>query len=170
MDIVDPLKLYAPKDTDRPNGGTMIQTSHIALSTRGDADMHDLTTEVKKIIEKIGLQKGVVTLFTPSSTSALTTIEFESGALQDLRRALDQIAPPDADYKHNLRWGDYNGHAHLRAALLGPSLSIPVVDGRLCLGTWQQILFIDFDNRPRNRQLVVQIIGEGNEGFNGNKT
>jgi secondary thiamine-phosphate synthase enzyme len=138
----------------------MVQTSHIELSTRGNADMHDLTSDVKKIIEKAGLQSGLVTLFTPSSTSALTTIEFESGALEDLRRALDQIAPPDADYKHNLRWGDYNGHAHLRAALLGPSLSIPVVEGRLSLGTWQQILFIDFDNRPRSRRLVVQIVGD----------
>jgi secondary thiamine-phosphate synthase enzyme len=138
----------------------MVQTSYIELSTRGNADMHDLTSDVKKIIEKAGLQSGLVTLFTPSSTSALTTIEFESGALEDLRRALDQIAPPDADYKHNLRWGDYNGHAHLRAALLGPSLSIPVVEGRLSLGTWQQILFIDFDNRPRSRRLVVQIVGD----------
>lgn len=138
----------------------MIQTSHIELQTRGNADMHDLTTEVRKIIETTGLQDGLVTLFTPSSTSALTTIEFESGALEDLRRALDQIAPADADYKHNLRWGDYNGHAHLRAALLGPSLSIPVVEGRLSLGTWQQILFIDFDTRPRSRKLVVQIVGD----------
>jgi secondary thiamine-phosphate synthase enzyme len=137
----------------------MIQTSHIELTTQGNADMRDLTSDVKKIIEKTGLKSGLVTLFTPSSTSALTTIEFESGALEDLRRALDQIAPPDADYKHNLRWGDYNGHAHLRAALLGPSLSIPVVEGRLSLGTWQQILFIDFDNRSRNRRLVVQIVG-----------
>jgi secondary thiamine-phosphate synthase enzyme len=141
-------------------GGNMIQTSYIELTTRGDADMHDLTPNVKKVIEKIGLQSGLVTIFSPSSTSALTTIEFESGALEDLRRALDQIAPPDADYKHNLRWGDFNGHAHLRAALLGPSLSIPIVEGRMSLGTWQQILFIDFDNRSRHRKLVVQLIGE----------
>jgi len=138
----------------------MVHTSRIELSTQGNADMHDLTSAVTKIIEKTGLQNGLVTLFTPSSTSALTTIEFESGALEDLRRALDQIAPPSADYKHNLRWGDYNGHAHLRAALLGPSLSIPVVEGRLSLGTWQQILFIDFDTRPRSRKLVVQIVGD----------
>jgi secondary thiamine-phosphate synthase enzyme len=137
----------------------MIQTSHIEVSTRGNADMHDLTSDVRKIIEKLDLQNGLVTLFTPSSTSSLTTIEFESGALEDLRRALDQIAPPDADYKHNLRWGDYNGHAHLRAALLGPFLSIPVVGGRLTLGTWQQILFIDFDTKPRTRRIVVQIVG-----------
>jgi len=138
----------------------MIQTSYIELDTRGNADMHDLTSAVREIINRVGLENGLVTLFTPSSTSALTTIEFESGALDDLRRTLDQIAPPDADYKHNLRWGDHNGHAHLRAALLGPSISIPVVDGRLTLGTWQQILFIDFDERPRSRRLVTQLIGD----------
>jgi secondary thiamine-phosphate synthase enzyme len=138
----------------------MVQTSHIELETRGNADMHDLTSEVREIIQRAGLVSGLVTLFTPSSTSALPTIEFESGALDDLRRALDQIAPPDADYKHNLRWGDHNGHSHLRAALLGPSLSIPVVESRLTLGTWQQILFIDFDERPRSRRLMVQLIGD----------
>jgi secondary thiamine-phosphate synthase enzyme len=101
-----------------------------------------------------------VTLFTPSSTSAITTIEYESGALDDLRRLLDQIAPPGADYRHNLAWGDGNGHAHLRAALLGPSLTIPVVGGSLALGTWQQPLFIDFDTRPRQRRIVVVLQGE----------
>lgn len=139
----------------------MINTSYIEFDTLGNADMHDLTSDVREIIHGVGLENGLVTLFTPSSTSALTTIEFESGALEDLRRALDQIAPPDVDYKHNLRWGDHNGHAHLRAALLGPSLSIPVVNGRLTLGTWQQILFIDFDERPRSRRLTVQLIGNG---------
>jgi secondary thiamine-phosphate synthase enzyme len=90
----------------------------------------------------------------------LTTIEFESGALDDLRRTLDEIAPTDREYRHNLRWGDGNGHSHLRAALLGPSLSVPIVDGALTLGTWQQILFIDFDIRPRQRRLYVQVVGE----------
>lgn len=138
----------------------MIYTSHIELHTRGHADMHDLTPEIQRMIEEQGLREGLVTIFTPSSTSALTTIEFESGALDDLRRVLDEIAPPDADYKHNLRWGDHNGHAHLRAALLGPSLSIPLTKGRLTLGTWQQILFIDFDERPRSRRLVVQMMSD----------
>jgi secondary thiamine-phosphate synthase enzyme len=145
---------------NHPNpGGDMIRTSYIELTTQGDADMHDLTSAVREIIHNEGLENGLVTIFTPSSTSSLTTIEFESGALEDLRRALDQIAPHNDDYKHNLRWGDHNGHAHLRAALLGPSLSIPVVDGRLTLGTWQQILFIDFDERPRTRRLVTQLVG-----------
>jgi secondary thiamine-phosphate synthase enzyme len=139
---------------------SMVYLEKLQLQTKGHADMHDLTEDVAAIVEgsKVGL--GCVTIFTPSSTSALTTIEFEGGALSDLRRALDEIAPPDAEYAHNLRWGDGNGHAHLRAALLGPSLSIPIQGGRLTLGTWQQILFIDFDVRPRTRELVVQVIGD----------
>jgi secondary thiamine-phosphate synthase enzyme len=122
--------------------------------------MHDLTADVERIVHAAGASDGMALLFTPSSTSALTTIEFESGALEDLRRALDEIAPPDRDYKHNLRWGDGNGHAHLRAALLGPSLCVPFTSGRLSLGTWQQILFIDFDVRSRQRSIMVQVIGE----------
>jgi secondary thiamine-phosphate synthase enzyme len=106
------------------------------------------------------MDEGVVTIFTPSSTSAITTIEFESGALADLRRALDIIAPPDAEYQHNLRWRDGNGHSHLRAAIMGPSLSVPVHEGKLTLGTWQQLLFVDFDIHPRHRKLVVQMIGD----------
>ncbi len=138
----------------------MVFHTEIELSTRGNADMHDLTKQAQQALERSRVRQGLLTLFTPSSTSALTTIEFESGALQDLRRALDEIAPPDRDYRHNLRWGDGNGHAHLRAALLGPSLTIPIVEGRLTLGTWQQILFIDFDVRPRLRRIQVQIVGE----------
>jgi secondary thiamine-phosphate synthase enzyme len=140
----------------------MIHTDSIQLSTRGHADMHDLTTDVERVVKKTGISEGMVVLFTPSSTSALTTIEFEGGALEDLRRALDEIAPADREYKHNLRWGDGNGHAHLRAALLGPSLCVPFTSGRLTLGTWQQILFIDFDVRSRQRNIVVQVIGESN--------
>ena len=138
----------------------MVVSAELALETRGDADMHDLTEAVAEKVSRSGLRDGLVTIFCPSATSALTTIEFESGALADLRRALDEIAPPGRDYQHNRRWGDGNGHAHLRAALLGPSLTIPFTDGQLRLGTWQQILFIDFDNRSRDRRLVVQIIGD----------
>jgi secondary thiamine-phosphate synthase enzyme len=101
-----------------------------------------------------------VTVFCPSSTSALTTIEFESGALSDLSRLFDEIVDPRREYKHNLRWHDGNGHSHVRAALLGPSLTVPFVEGRLTLGTWQQILYVDFDTRSRHRTLVVQIMGE----------
>ena len=138
----------------------MVHSGSIRLDTRGNSDMHDLTQAVQAVVRESGIDSGNVSLFTPSSTSALTTIEFESGALDDLRRVLDEIAPPGADYKHNLRWGDGNGHSHLRAALLGPSLSVPVRRGQLTLGTWQQILFIDFDVRPRQREIVVQVMGE----------
>ena len=139
----------------------MVQTTYIECDTMGNADMLDLTDQVGSAIVEAGMQNGIVTIFTPSSTSGLTTIEFESGALDDLRRALDTIAPVDAEYRHNLRWRDGNGHSHLRAALIGPSLSIPIISGRLILGTWQQILFIDFDNRPRHRKLIVQMVGDG---------
>ncbi len=138
----------------------MVNSGSIELQTRGHADTHDVTSQVQDHVEASGIHSGLVTVFTPSSTSALTTIEYESGALHDLRRALDEIAPQDREYKHNLRWHDGNGHSHLRAALLGPSLTVPILDGRLTLGTWQQILFIDFDVRARSRRLVVQIVGE----------
>ena len=122
--------------------------------------MHDLTRPVQEAVRRSGLQAGIVTVFCPSSTSALTTIEYEPGALADLRRLLDELAPADQPYQHNLRWGDGNGHSHLRAALLGPSLTIPFIAGRLTLGTWQQIVYVDFDNRPRQREIVMQIMGE----------
>jgi secondary thiamine-phosphate synthase enzyme len=138
----------------------MVQTRRLEFSTRGDCDIHDLTPAVTRTLEESGVRDGLLSLFTPSSTSGLTTIEFEDGALEDLRQAFQRLAPPDIAYRHNLRWGDGNGHAHVRAALLGPSLSIPVVDGQIALGTWQQIVFIDFDVRPRRRTVVVQILGE----------
>ena len=141
----------------------MVYTGRVHLSTQGNTEMRDLSTEVRRVITDSGVHAGIATLFTPSSTSALTTIEFEPGALDDLRRALDEIAPPGRDYRHNLRWDDGNGHAHLRAALLGPSLSVPIVDGQLALGTWQQVLFIEFDVRPRQREIVVQVVGEARE-------
>ncbi len=138
----------------------MVHTGNIDLSTRGHADMHDLTKAVEDIVESSGVHSGLVTVFTPSATSAVTTIEFESGALADLRYALDEIAPQDRTYQHNLRWGDGNGHSHLRSALLKTSFSIPIVAGNMTLGTWQQILFVDFDVRPRQRRLVVQVMGD----------
>ncbi|UCF21680.1 MAG: YjbQ family protein [Gemmatimonadota bacterium] len=122
--------------------------------------MHDITAEVAARVRESGLGSGIVTIFCPGSTSGLTTIEYESGALSDLRRLFDEIASPDRDYAHNRRWGDGNGHSHVRAALLGPSLTVPFVDAELQLGTWQQLTYCDFDNRPRSRRLVVQIRGE----------
>ena len=138
----------------------MVVTAELALKTQGDTDMHDVTEAVAEQVRASGVRDGSVTVFCPSSTSALTTIEFEDGALADLRRALDELAPPSRDYQHNRRWGDGNGYAHLRAALLGPSLTVPFTAGTLRLGTWQQLLFIDFDNRPRDRRLILQIIGD----------
>ncbi len=138
----------------------MVVTSQIKLSTQGHGHMVDITQDVAREIADSGVRDGVVTLFSPSSTSALTTIEYESGVISDLQRMFDRLVPVDIDYRHNLRWGDGNGHAHVRHALLGPSLAIPIVKGRMTLGTWQQIVFADFDNRSRSRSLVVQIMGE----------
>jgi secondary thiamine-phosphate synthase enzyme len=137
-----------------------VKTLSIQLSTRGQADIHDITERVADAVAESGLKNGCVTVFCPSSTSAVTTIEHESGALSDLRRLFDEIIPPGRDYAHNARWGDGNGHSHVRAALLGPSLIVPFVDGRLTLGTWQQVIYIDFDVRPRRRELILQVIGE----------
>ena len=137
-----------------------VKTASIELSTRGNADMHDITDQVRRAVSQCGLKDGIVTIFTPSSTSGLTTIEFESGALSDLKHLFDQVIPPGQDYAHNARWGDGNGHSHVRASLLGPSLTVPFTSGELRLGTWQQVLFVDFDIRPRRRELVVQIMGE----------
>ena len=137
-----------------------VTSSSIQLSTRGDSDIHDITGNVAKQVSQSGLKNGTVTIFCPSSTSALTTIEYESGALSDLRRLFDEIVSPNRVYAHNERWHDGNGHSHVRAALLGPSLTIPFVDGHMTLGTWQQVIYVDFDNRPRQRKLIVQLIGE----------
>ena len=137
-----------------------VKTESISLNTRGDADIHDITNQIARLVADSGFVNGTVTVFCPSSTSGLTTIEYESGALSDLRRLFDEIVPQDREYAHNARWHDGNGHSHVRAVLLGLSLTIPFVDFKLTLGTWQQVIFVDFDNRPRQRQLVVQIIGE----------
>jgi len=137
-----------------------VMNASIELSTRGNADIHDLTGRVADCLRESGLTSGAVTVFCPSSTSALTTIEYESGCLSDLRRLFDEIIDPAREYAHNARWGDGNGHSHVRAALLGPSLTIPFIEGQLTLGTWQQIIYVDFDNRSRQRRLVVQMVGE----------
>jgi secondary thiamine-phosphate synthase enzyme len=138
----------------------MVITQELHVNTQGNCDIQDVTSQVARAVDESNLRAGTVTIFCPGSTGGLTTIEYENGALADLERVLDEIAPPDRDYRHHLRWGDDNGHSHVRAALMGPSLTVPFVDGRLTLGTWQQIVFIDFDTRPRSRRLIVQIIGE----------
>ena len=129
----------------------------LRFSTQGFNEIRDITPEVQNAVGKAGVRDGVAHLFVSGSTAALTTIEYEPGALADLKRALDQIAPMDADYEHDKAWGDGNGYAHLRAALLKPSLCVPIQAGKLALGTWQQIILIDFDNRPRQRKVLVTV-------------
>ena len=137
-----------------------VVTASLSLSTGGNADILDITGQVTACLGESGLKNGILTIFCPSSTSALTTIEYEPGCISDLRRLFDQIAPANAGYAHEAAWGDGNGHSHLRAALLKPSLTVPFVNGRLTLGTWQQIIYVDFDVRARRRELVVQVMGE----------
>ena len=136
-----------------------IISSYLSFSTTGDTDIIDITRHVSDRITEAGIQEGHVLLFVPGSTAALTTIEYERGAIGDLKEAIERLVPEGEYYRHNERWGDGNGHAHVRAALLGPSLSVPVIHKRLALGTWQQIVFIDFDNRPRERRILVQLTG-----------
>ncbi len=137
-----------------------IKTVTLQLNTEGDAQVIDITSAVAKAISDSNIKSGIVTLFVPGSTAGLTTIEYESGAIGDFQRLFDEIADPSRHYAHNARWGDGNGHSHVRAALLGPSLTVPFTDSSLLLGTWQQIILVDFDNRSRNRRVVVQIMGE----------
>jgi secondary thiamine-phosphate synthase enzyme len=138
----------------------MIVTRDIHLRTQGHTAIEDITRMVEEVVAESGLAAGIVTLFCPGSTAGLTTIEYEDGIISDLQRVFDEIAPPGRPYKHHLRWGDDNGSAHIRAALIGPSLTVPFVEGRLTLGTWQQIVFLDFDTSPRARRIVVQVMGE----------
>src|SRR5512139_3348335 len=120
-----------------------VRTESISLNTRGDADIHDITHQITRHVTQSGFKDGIVTVFCPSATSALTTIEYESGALSDLRRLFEEIIPENREYAHNARWQDGNGHSHIRAALLGPSLTIPFVGVKLTLGTWQQVIHVD---------------------------
>lgn len=137
-----------------------VVTEELYLETKGYADVVDLTPEVEKHVERGALSSGTVTVFVPGSTAGLTTIEYESGALHDLVEAIKRLAPEDCEYKHDLRWGDGNGFSHVRAALLGPSLTIPFVNRELLLGTWQQVVLIDFDNRARRRKVILQFVGD----------
>ncbi len=138
----------------------MVITHELHVRTRGGYDVQDITAEVARAVKESKLTVGIVTIFCPGSTGGLTTIEFEDGVIRDLQQVLDEITPPDRAYRHHLRWHDDNGHSHIRAALMGPSLTVPFVGGALTLGTWQQIVFCDFDTSPRLRTLVVQIMGE----------
>ncbi|MBW1913745.1 MAG: YjbQ family protein [Deltaproteobacteria bacterium] len=137
-----------------------VELYEITIGTSKDTDIIDLTAMVGENAESSTIQEGAVFLFTPGSTAALTTIEYESGVIKDLKDAIARIAPENLYYEHNERWGDGNGYSHVRASLLGPSLHIPLVNGRLTMGTWQQIVLLDFDNRPRKRRIIMQVIGD----------
>ncbi|MBA3888178.1 MAG: YjbQ family protein [Acidobacteria bacterium] len=138
----------------------MVTTSKHQLQTSGQGDAHDITAAVAAAVSDSGLDAGIVTLFVVGSTAAITTIEFEPGAVADLNRLFDDLAPRQAQYDHHQRWGDDNGSSHVRAALLGPSLTVPFADGQLTLGTWQQIMLLECDTGPRRREVVIQILGE----------
>ncbi len=138
----------------------MVTTRRIEVSTRGQGDTHDITDAVAGALATSGLAAGTVTIFVVGSTAGVTTIEYEPGAVSDFNRLMDELAPRGAQYRHHLRWGDDNGSSHVRAALLGPSLTVPFAGGALTLGTWQQIVLIEFDTRPRTRELVLQMVGE----------
>jgi len=138
----------------------MVASETLRIRTRGQGDVHDLTGQVARAVSSAGLLSGVVTVFVTGSTAGITTIECEPGAVSDLDSAFERIAPRRADYAHHLRWGDENGSSHVRAAMLGPSVTIPVVGGRLVLGTWQQVVLSEFDVGSRDRQIIIQVMGE----------
>jgi secondary thiamine-phosphate synthase enzyme len=138
----------------------MTYSESLSLRTKGFCDIIDISDDVVSVSGRSGINEGLVTVFCPGSTGALTTIEYESGVLSDLKRTIEQLAPSGIPYEHDKRWGDGNGFSHVRAALMKPFLSIPLIKGSLCLGTWQQIVFMDFDNKERTRRLVVQVTGD----------
>jgi len=137
-----------------------VYSSTFQIKTDGFNDVKEITQKVEGAIGISKVSNGIATVFVPGSTAGITTIEFEPGVIEDLKKAIERIAPQNIHYNHDARWGDGNGFAHVRASLLGPSLSVPIVDGDLQLGTWQQIILIDFDNRSRTREIFVQVIGE----------
>ncbi len=138
----------------------MVRVKEIFLETKGFCDVHDLTPLLASFVRETGLQDGQAVVHVPGSTAGVTTIEFEPGVLEDLCRALERLAPQNIPYAHDRAWGDGNGFSHVRAALMKPSLVVPVVGGRLLLGTWQQVVLLDFDNRSRKRRVIFQVMGE----------
>jgi secondary thiamine-phosphate synthase enzyme len=138
----------------------MIFTHTLQLATRAGFDAQDITEPIARAVRESKIANGIVTIFCPGSTGGLTTLEFEDGAIHDLHQVLDEITPPDRAYRHHLRWHDDNGHSHIRAALIGASLTVPFVNTMLTLGMWQQIVFLEFDTSARTRKLIVQVMGE----------
>jgi len=142
-------------------GGVMVKTTTMSLETRGHTDIVDITSQVSTILSDSRAKEGILTVFVPGSTASVTTIEYEPGLVkEDLPQALEKLAPAGVRYAHDSAWGEGNGYAHVRASIVGPGLTIPFSKGSLMLGTWQQIVFVDYDNRPRTRKIIVQIIGE----------
>jgi len=137
-----------------------VVTKEITLQSRGNCDIIDITSEVAKRVEKSGTDNGIVILFVVGSTAGLTTIEYEPNLVSDFKDMWDRVIPQGIPYEHDKTWGDGNGHSHVRASTLGASLTVPFMKKRLALGTWQQIIFVDFDNRPRSRKIAIQILGE----------
>jgi len=137
-----------------------VLSERIDLKTKGEVDMVDITAKVEDVVENRQIKNGIATIFVPGSTAAVTTIEYEPGLLTDFPSMLQKIAPRNAVYEHEMRWHDGNGHSHVRASLIGPSLTVPIKDGKLTLGTWQQLVLVELDTRSRSRELIVQIIGE----------
>lgn len=138
----------------------MTHSDYIELDTKGFSDVIDITSKTASILHSSGVKNGLLTVFVIGSTASVTTIEYEGGVVEDLKEAIERLAPKDIPYRHDRAWGDGNGFSHVRASLLKPGLTIPVVNGVLTLGTWQQIVLIDFDNRPRRRRIAVQVVGE----------
>ncbi len=138
----------------------MVRTTFIELNSRGFTDIVDITESVRRAVLESELTEGLAAVFVPGSTASVTTIEHEDGVIEDLRQAIERLVPSDMAYLHDARWQDGNGFSHVRAALLKPGITVPFRDRTLLLGTWQQIVFIDFDNRPRKRRIIVQLVGE----------
>jgi len=141
----------------------LVCKKEIRFDTEGEAHIIDITSQVQEMASEAGISNGMVCVFVPGSTGAVTTIEFEPGLLKDIPDALERLFPKDMTYEHHLKWHDGNGHSHVRAAFLGASLTVPISDCKLTLGTWQQIVFIDMDARARKRTVILEFIGEGHE-------
>ena len=137
-----------------------VYQGEIELETKGENDMIDLTDEVQRVVKESGIKEGIACIFVPGSTGAITTIEYEPGLMKDMPRALERIAPRNEYYHHHETWHDYNGHSHVRASIIGPSLTVPITDGKIVHGTWQQIVFIEMDVRSRHRRILVKVLGE----------
>ena len=138
----------------------MVVTKVIKLNSQGETDIIDITSHVANDVKKSKIKEGTVTVFVKGATGGITTVEYEPGLVDDLKDAFERLAPRNGSYAHNERWHDGNGFSHVRASLLGPSLTVPFSGGALTLGTWQQIIFVDFDNRPRSREIILKIIGD----------